>query len=91
MDHYQIDFHGNANVSFSGLNASELIFKLDEKGICVSSGSACSSGNTSPSHVLTAINTPDEYINSAIRTTFSDFNTYEEIDYFINILKSLII
>lgn len=91
MAHYQIDFLGNANVSFLGLNASELIFKLDEKGICVSSGSACSSGNTTPSHVLTAINTPNEYINSAIRTTFSDFNTYEEIDYFISILKSLII
>lgn len=81
---------GNANVSFLGANASELIFKLDEKGICVSSGSACSSGDTTPSHVLTAINTPNEFINSAIRTTFSDFNTFEEIDYLINILKGLI-
>ena len=81
---------GNANVSFLGANASELIFKLDEKGICVSSGSACSSGNTSPSHVLTAINTPKEYLNCAIRTTFGDSNTFEEIDYLIKTLKSLI-
>lgn len=81
---------GNANVSFLGAKTSELIFKLDEKGICVSSGSACSSGNTSPSHVLTAINTPKEYLNCAIRTTFGDSNTFEEIDYLIKTLKSLI-
>ena len=81
---------GNANVSFKGINASELIFKLDEKGICVSSGSACSSGNVEPSHVLTAINLPKEYLNSAIRTTFGDNNTFEQIDYLINCLKKLI-
>lgn len=81
---------GNANVSFEGTNASELIFKLDEKGICVSSGSACSSGNTSPSHVLTAINVPDKYLNSAIRTTFGDNNTFEEVDYLINVIKNVI-
>ena len=81
---------GNANVSFKGINASELIFKLDEKGICVSSGSACSSGNVEPSHVLTAINVPKEYLNSAIRTTFGDNNTFEQIDYLINCLKKLI-
>ena len=81
---------GNANVSFFGVNSSELIFKLDEKGICVSSGSACSSGNPSPSHVLTAMGVPEEYLDSAIRTTFGDNNTFEEIDYFINILKKTI-
>ena len=78
---------GNANVSFDGLNSSELIFKLDEKGICVSSGSACSSSTPKPSHVLQAINVPDKYLNSAIRTTFGDNNTFEEIDYFVNVLK----
>ena len=79
---------GNANVSFEGLDSSELIFRLDEKGICVSSGSACSSGSREPSHVLTAINLPDKYLNCAIRTTFGDTNTFEEIDYFIKVLKS---
>lgn len=79
---------GNANVSFEGLDASELIFKLDEKGICVSSGSACSSGSREPSHVLKAINLPDKYLNCAIRTTFGDTNTFEEIDYFIKVLKT---
>ena len=76
---FKIDYLGNANVSFVGADASKLIFELDNMGICVSSGSACSSGNTTPSHVLSAINTPKLYINSAIRSTFSDFNTFEEI------------
>jgi len=82
---------GNANVSFEGIKSSELIFKLDEKGICVSAGSACSSGNSLPSHVLSAIKVPEKYLNSAIRTTFGDNNTFEEIDYFIKILKSEIL
>ncbi len=81
---------GNANVSFEGSNASELIFKLDEKGICVSSGSACSSGNTKPSHVLTAIDLPEKYLNSAIRTTFGDNNTFEQVDYLVKCLKLIL-
>ncbi len=80
---------GNANISFEGLDASELIFKLDEKGICVSSGSACSSGSREPSHVLRAIGLPDKYLNCAVRTTFGENNTFEEIDYLIKTLKSL--
>ena len=80
---------GNANMSFEGIDSSELIFKLDEKGICVSSGSACSSGNVEPSHVLTAINVPENYLNSAIRTTFGDNNTFEEIDYVVKCMKKI--
>lgn len=81
---------GNVNISIEGANASKLIYKLDEVGICVSSGSACSSGNTFPSHVLKAIKIPQKYIDSAIRITFSENNTFEEIDYFINNLKKII-
>ena len=81
---------GNANVSFEGVNASELIFKLDEKKICVSSGSACSSGNTTPSHVLTAIKVPEKYLNSAIRTTFGENNTFEQVDYVVKVIKNLV-
>lgn len=81
---------GNANISFEGADASEVIFKLDEKNICVSSGSACSSGSKAPSHVLTAIGVPEKYLNCAIRTTFGDNNTFEEVDYFIKILKTII-
>jgi cysteine desulfurase len=79
---------GNANISFKDLDSSEVIFKLDEKGICVSSGSACSSGSTEHSYVLTAIKTPQEYLNCAIRTTFGENNTFEEIDYLIKTMKS---
>ena len=82
---------GNANVSFEGVDASELIFKLDEKGICVSSGSACSSGNTTPSHVLTAINVPEKYLNSAIRMTFGESNTFEQVNYVVKVIKSIIL
>ena len=78
---------GNANISFEGIDSSELIFKLDEKGICVSSGSACSAGDTVPSHVLKAINVPEKYLNSAIRTTFGDNNTFEQVDYLVKCLK----
>ena len=81
---------GNANVSFEGKDASEVIFKLDEKNICVSSGSACSSGKQEPSHVLIAIGVPEKYLKCAIRTTFGDNNTFEEIDYLIRNLKQII-
>ena len=80
---------GNANISFSGINSSELIYRLDEMGICVSSGSACSSGSVTPSHVLTAINVPELYLNSAIRTTFGDNNTFEQINYLIKCLNKI--
>ena len=79
---------GNANVSFDGISSNELIYKLDEKGICVSGGSACASGSTLPSHVLSAINVPEQFLNSAIRTTFGDNNTFEQINYLIKILKT---
>ena len=81
---------GNANISFKNEDSSKIIYKLDEKGICVSSASACSSGNTEPSHVLKAIAVPEEYINCAIRTTFGDNNTFEQIDYLIRCLKNII-
>lgn len=81
---------GNANISLKDVEASKIIYGLDEKNICVSSGSACSSGNSNPSHVLTAINVPNEYIQCAIRTTFSDNNTFDEIDYVVKCLKNLI-
>lgn len=80
---------GNANISFKGIEGSELVYRLDENNICVSSGSACSSGNVTPSHVLTAINTPPEYVNNAIRVSFGDNNTFEEIDFLVRCLKKI--
>ena len=80
---------GNANISFKGIDGSELVYRLDEYNICVSSGSACSSKNTTPSHVLEAINVPEEFLTGAIRTSFGDNNTFEEINYLINCLKKI--
>lgn len=82
---------GNINISFEGVDSSELLFKLDELGICASGGSACSSGDNNPSHVLTAIGVPNELAKGAIRFTIGDFNTKEDIDYLVKSLKQLIL
>ena len=81
---------GNANISFKEMDGSEIVYRLDEYNICVSSGSACSSKNTIPSHVLSAINVPEEFLTGVIRTTFGDNNTFEEINYLINCLKKIV-
>ena len=81
---------GNINISFEGQDATELLYKLDEMGICASGGSACSSGDNSPSHVLTAIGLPSELAIGAIRFTFGDFNTKDDVDYLIAAIAHLI-
>lgn len=81
---------GNLNISFSGINANDLISELDNFGICVSSGSACTSKDTKPSHVLKAISLEDKLINGAIRITFGEFNNKGEIDYLIDNLQKAI-
>ena len=81
---------GNINISFENIDSSELLFKLDEYGICASGGSACSSGDNNPSHVLTAIGVPSELAKGAIRFTFGDFNTKEDVDYLIKMLDKII-
>lgn len=81
---------GNINISFEGIDSSELLFKLDEFGICASGGSACSSGDNNPSHVLTAIGVPSELARSAVRFTFGDFNSKDDVDYLVDTLKKVI-
>lgn len=81
---------GNANFSFKNVDANAILFDLDEKGICVSTGSACSSGDIAPSHVLTNIGLTEQWYNGAIRTTFGDDNTKEDIDYLVENLKKSI-
>lgn len=81
---------GNINISFEGIDATEILFKLDNYGICASGGSACSSGDNNPSHVLTAIGLPSELSKSAIRFTFGDFNTKEDVDYLVEKLTLII-
>lgn len=77
---------GNINVTFKEKDALELLLKLDEYNICASAGSACSTGESSPSHVLTAIGLPREKAFSTLRFTLGKENTKDEIDYVIEIL-----
>lgn len=81
---------GNANISFIGRDAQELLFRLDEVRICASSGSACNTGMQAPSHVLTAIGLSREDSMGALRTTFGDDNTLEDVNFLVETLKSLL-
>lgn len=81
---------GNINISFKDLNSGELLLRLDEVGICASGGSACSSKEASPSHVLTAIGLPSELSKGALRLTFGDYNTKEDVDYLVENLVRIV-
>ncbi len=80
---------GNANISFLDMDGEEILFDLDEAGICGSAGSACNSGSGEPSHVLTAIGLPKEAAGTAVRITFGEHNTKEDVDYLINTLINM--
>lgn len=81
---------GNINISFKDLNSGELLLRLDEVGICASGGSACSSKESSPSHVLTAIGLPSELSKGALRLTFGDYNSMEDVDYLVENLVRIV-
>ena len=78
----------NANFSFRFIEGESLLIMLDMKGICGSSGSACTSGSLDPSHVLLAIGLPHEIAHGSLRLTLSEDTTKEEIDYMRILLKS---
>ena len=63
------------------------MYELDNVGICASSGSACNSEETTPSHVLSAIGLDEKEAKGALRVTFGEFNTKEEVDYLVEILE----
>ena len=81
---------GNVNVSFKKCDGQQLLLDLDEYGICASSGSACSTGNSKPSHVLTAIGLDSNYANGTLRFTIGKENTKSEISYVMQILKKIV-
>ena len=78
---------GNINISFKNVDGESLLLKLDEKGICVSTGSACNSDSQDVSHVLSAIGVEKEYIEGSLRVTLGLDNTKEDIDYLVKNLK----
>lgn len=81
---------GNVNVSFEGFEGETMLLLLDSKGICASGGSACSSGQTEPSHVLTAMGLTAEQAKGALRFTLDSQNTAEDADYIIEAMKDII-
>ena len=74
---------GNVNLCFEGIEGESLLLLLDDKGICASSGSACTSGSLDPSHVLLAIGRPHEIAHGSLRLSLSEWNTQEEVDYML--------
>ena len=80
----------NANFSFQFIEGESLLIKLDMKGICGSSGSACTSGSLDPSHVLLAIGLPHEIAHGSLRLTLNEEITKEDIDYVVDSLKEIV-
>ena len=80
----------NANFSFQFIEGESLLIMLDGKGICASSGSACTSGSLDPSHVLLAIGLPHEIAHGSLRLTINEEITKEDIDYVVDNLKAII-
>lgn len=71
---------GNVNVCFEGIEGESLLLLLDDRGICASSGSACTSGSLDPSHVLLAIGRPHEVAHGSLRLSLCEENTEAEVD-----------
>lgn len=80
----------NVNFSFRFVEGESLLIMLDMKGICASSGSACTSGSLDPSHVLLAIGLPHEIAHGSLRMTLSEEITKEEADYVVEVLKEIV-
>ena len=80
----------NVNFSFQFIEGESLLIMLDMKGICASSGSACTSGSLDPSHVLLAIGLPHEIAHGSLRMTLGADTTEEELDYVVDSLKEIV-
>ena len=80
----------NVNISFQFIEGESMLIMLDMKGICASSGSACTSGSLDPSHVLLAIGLPHEIAHGSLRMTLGEENTMEEMDYVADQIKEIV-
>lgn len=81
---------GNVSFCFEGIEGESLLLLLDDRGICASSGSACTSGSLDPSHVLLAIGRVHDVAHGSLRLTLSDENTEEQIEYTIKTVKEVV-
>lgn len=81
---------GNVNLCFEGIEGESLLLMLDLKGICASSGSACTSGSLDPSHVLLSIGLKHEIAHGSLRLSFSDENSVEDAEYILSVLPDIV-
>lgn len=88
--HPQARLPNTTNIGFEFIEGEAILLMLDEKGICASSGSACTSGSLTPSHVLRAMGVPFTFIQGSIRFSLSRYNTEEDINHIIDNLPSII-
>lgn len=88
--HPNLRLANNINMSFEFIEGESLLIMLDMKGICASSGSACTSGSLDPSHVLLAIGLPHEIAHGSLRISLGEQNTKEEIDYLVESVEAIV-
>lgn len=81
---------GNLNVTFKYIEGESILIQLDACGICISTGSACSSKSLKPSHVLSALGVPVELIHGTVRFSVGDFTTKDDIDYTVECTKKVV-
>jgi len=81
---------GTVNMCFEGIEGESLLLLLDRKGICASSGSACTSGSLDPSHVLLSLGIPHEIAHGSLRLSIGEYNTEEEIDHIISVVPPVV-
>ena len=81
---------GNVNVCFRFIEGESILLSLDFKGVCASSGSACTSGSLDPSHVLLAIGLPHEIAHGSLRLSMGEGSTEEDVDYVLEVVPPII-
>ena len=79
-----------SNLNFDDCEAEAILLLLDRKGICASSGSACTTGSLAPSHVLTAMGVPPDHALSSLRLSLSKYSTDAEVDHLLDTLPPII-
>ena len=81
---------GNVSFCFEGIEGESLLLLLDMKGVCASSGSACTSGSLDPSHVLLAIGRIHDVAHGSLRLSLSEYNTEEEVDHILKVVPEVV-
>ena len=87
-----LEYHvpGTVNMCFEGIEGESLLLMLDDRGICASSGSACTSGSLDPSHVLLSIGLPHEVAHGSLRLSIGEYNDMDQIDHIIEVVPQVV-